>query len=234
VLKKTVFIVFIIVLYAAGCATETPDRDTAAESNAASNLENFVIDKADGPVYTNEQTAAGIKTDERAGAEPETNEPDIIDSAAEPQLSNKTRDIDTARPDGFVFVYKNVDVVLGAAVSDVLDKLGPATDYYEYPSCAFEGDAKIYVYGGFEVATYRLYPEDNDRVYSVTFFDDSAATAEGVYIGQSRADMAAAYGADYEEIPGSFLYEKNGTTLSFTVENGIITVITYFIADIYN
>ena len=250
--NKIIFTLLIIILCFAGCATDTPDRENvreteASEVNPAPNLENFGINEADGSEDGETQKTTDVIPNEREDAEPDDNEPsesepsesepeangpEIIGSAAEPPADNEIPYIDTARPDGFVFVHNGADVVLGAFISDVLNALGPERDYYEYPSCAFEGDARIFVYDGFEIATYQLHTKDYDRLYSVTFFDDGAATAEGVRIGQSYADMAAAYGADCEEIPGSYLYEKNGTILSFSVENGVITVITYFIAHI--
>jgi len=229
-LKKFIIVITILILFAAGCATDTPDRENARETageTIVSTLENFRINE------TEEPEDGDIKPFEQDIAEPAADEPEIDGSAAEPPVNEEIPYINTAKQDGFIFMYKNADVVLGAFISDVLNDLGPERDYYEYPSCAFEGDARIFVYDGFEVATYLLRPNDYDRLYSITFFDDGVATAEGVRIGQGYGDMTAAYGMDYEEIPGSFLYEKGGTILSFTVENGEIAVITYYVADIY-
>ena len=137
------------------------------------------------------------------------------------------------KTDGFIFAHNGVEIILGETAARVLGELGPEMDYYEYPSCAFDGDSKMYVYGGFEISTYILDEAGGDRIYSVTLNDDSAATAEGVYIGLHIGEMTAAYGTDREEIPGSYLYMKNGTVLSFAEENEIITAISYYIEDIY-
>lgn len=138
--------------------------------------------------------------------------------------------------DGFIFAYKDTTIYLGEYMELILVKLGNTIDYYEMPSCSFEGMAKIYYYNGFELANYLKDKTDKDRVYSITLNDDSVTTAEGIYIGQTFDDMIAAYGAGYEEIEGFadvYRYLKNGTVLSFTVENNIITLISYTVEDMY-
>jgi hypothetical protein len=140
--------------------------------------------------------------------------------------------VDTVK-DGYYFDYNGTPVYLGDLMSNVLEALGTENEFYEAPSCAYDGMAKMYVYGGFELATYIRDASDADRLYSITFFDDSVMTAEGAYIGQSFDDVAALYGDGYEEIPGAYLYSKDGAVLSFTVEDGEVTVSQYYVQDIY-
>ena len=142
-------------------------------------------------------------------------------------------DANGAYVNGFVFSYNGVNIILGEPIERVLGELGPALDSYEYAACAFEGDARMYLYGGFEIATYMRDGADVDRVYSVTFNDDSVMTAEGVYIGLNFASAEAAYGSEYEEIPGCYIYTLAGTHLSFNVDGSVITTITYEVADVF-
>lgn len=135
---------------------------------------------------------------------------------------------------GFIFIYNGTEIILGAPADSVLPALGLEKDYYEYASCAFDGDSKTYVYNGFELSTYIISGEETDRVYSISFTDDGVETAEGLYIGADVDMIFEAYGEDYEEIPGSYLYFKNGTILSFTADGGVVTVIMYYVEDIYN
>ena len=147
---------------------------------------------------------------------------------------NSTETSGPAKYGGYFFSRGGVEIILGEIAADVIDRLGPEIDFYEYASCAFDGDSKMYVYGGFEISTYVKSGEDFDRIYSVTLNDDSVETSEGLYIGNTYGVMTDAYGNDYEEIPGVYLYRKDGTILSFTVDEKIITSITYYIEDIYS
>ena len=44
---------------------------------------------------------------------------------------------------------------------------------------------------------------------------------------KTQADMEAAYGTDYEEVNGAFVYTKGNGQLSFIIENDEIVVIEY-------
>ncbi|MDR0220263.1 MAG: hypothetical protein LBI54_02530 [Lachnospiraceae bacterium] len=150
-------------------------------------------------------------------------------------LTGKTGPASPAEADveaaGYYFVYNETRVELGQPAADIVAKLGPAKDFYVYPSCAFEGDEKTYVYNGFELVTYMRDANDTDRVYSLIFWDDSVATVEGLCIGDSYEEMVAAYGTEYEEIPSCYIYVQDGVALSFSTQDDIITSITYFIED---
>jgi hypothetical protein len=199
----------IFALTAAGCAQTVataaqPDDGAEAELKAAAEE---AKPAADGVNDTTDETNAASDESELAPA-------------------------DTIK-DGYYFDYNGTPVYLGDLMTNVLTSLGAENEFYEAPSCAYDGMAKMYVYGGFELATYVRDANDADRLYSLTFFDDSVTTAEGAYIGQSFDDVTALYGGGYEEIPGAYLYSKDGAVLSFTVEDGEVTVIQYYVQDIY-
>jgi hypothetical protein len=137
-----------------------------------------------------------------------------------------------SEPEGYYFVYNQANVRLGYPMAEIVEGLGQEIDFYSYPSCFFDGDEKVYIYDGFEIASYMRDLSDIDRLYSITFLDDRVATVEGLHIGQSYEEMVGAYGREYEEIPGCYIYMQEGTALSFSVQDEIIISITYFVEDI--
>jgi len=135
--------------------------------------------------------------------------------------------------DGFVFIYNGTTVYLGGYIKSVLAEIGAPTDYYESDSCTSDGMMQTYCYGGLEIYTYAKTDTDEYRIFSVALMDDVNSTAEGIYIGQTVGDMTALYGAEYESIPGFYYkYTKNGTALTFDVDEDIIIAITYMLLNV--
>jgi hypothetical protein len=170
-----------------------------------------------------------------------TNESEAETDTDNSQSENETTNIaengeDYAKTDGFTFIYKDVNIYLDEHTERILGELEPAIDYHEENSCSFDGLAKIYFYNGFEIATYLKDKTDNDRVYSITFNDDSVSTVEGICIGQTLDDVISAYGTEYKELQGVYTvyrYVKSGTLLSFSIEDGVIVSILYQVEDMY-
>ena len=126
---------------------------------------------------------------------------------------------------GFEFDSGGVTVRMGDAAADVVDSFGEPLNYFEAPSCAFDGIDRIYYYRGFEVYTF---PVDGvDFISSVNLTDDSVETREGVYLGMSLDDMTAAYGDGFAQNLGQYTYTLGDSSLSFLVENGVLVSITY-------
>ena len=66
--------------------------------------------------------------------------------------------------------FNGTQVVLGAEMKPIADKLGKPTKYFESQSCAFQGLDKVYTYGGVII---RTYPEnDVDYVLSIELKDE--------------------------------------------------------------
>jgi hypothetical protein len=127
---------------------------------------------------------------------------------------------------GYTFKSKGVVISVDANFAPLLAELGEPNNYFEAPSCAFEGLDKIYTYSGFTVNTY---PQgDDDFVSSIILNDDSVTTTEGVYIGGTQADMENAYGPGQANESGQFIYEKEGMKLGFiTDDSDVIIAIEY-------
>ena len=214
---KLKIIIIILIIILTGCSPQPEITE-----NAAAN-----IPEPEMPEITSDEPETDNPEENNVEEENEISEEiEIIEEITEPE---------SAMTDGFMFIYNGVNIYLGEYTERILEELGESLDYYEMDSCNFDGIARTYFYGGFEIETYMKTKNGKDLVYSIDLVDDSAETPEGVYIGQSYEDMTAAYGSEYniiEEIPGFYSYNKNGTLLNFNIKDGVIISVTYKVADI--
>ena len=131
-----------------------------------------------------------------------------------------------AQGDGFALDFNGTQVVLGAEMKPIADKLGEPTKYFESQSCAFQGLDKVYTYGG---VTIRTYPDKEvDYVLSIELKDDSVSTVEGISIGDAKDKVKKAYGDAASSTDTSDVFEKGGSKLSFIYGNdGNVSSIVY-------
>jgi hypothetical protein len=155
--------------------------------------------------------------------------PDTEPAAAETEAAETG---ETTHENGFAFVYNGEAIYMGEYIDGVVERLGPALDYIESESCTSAGMMKTYYYGGVEISAYAKTETDEYRIFSIILADDSVTTAEGLYIGHTQSDMVAAYGTDFQSLPGVFQYTKNGTGLKFDLEGEEIICITYTLLNI--
>lgn len=127
--------------------------------------------------------------------------------------------------EGFQFEYNDIAIPMNVDAAPILEKLGESMDYFEAPSCAFQGLDKIFYYSAFELSTY---PQgDKDYVSSVNLLDDTVTTKEGIYLGSTLEDVVNAYGEGYTEENGFYTYTLGDSKLTFVIENDAVTAITY-------
>lgn len=126
---------------------------------------------------------------------------------------------------GYVFEYNGVKIGADMDAAAIIEALGEPKSYFEAASCAFQGLDKVYGYGSFEINTYEL--DGKDYVSSVLFKDDTVSTKEGISLFMTKEDMTKAYGSDYKDEQGMYVYEKDGMKLKFLFENDEITSIEY-------
>lgn len=169
------------------------------------------------PEDTGETPAETTATTQDTGARP-SNTDALGDPSPEPAL-----------PQAFQFLTRGLTIPMGASAAPIVEALGEPLNYFEAPSCAFDGIDRIYYYNGFELYTYPVGGED--FVLSVSLTDDSATTSEGVYLGMTYERMAEAYGEGYEQYLGQYTYNRAGSSLSFLIEDGKIALITYTYTD---
>lgn len=144
------------------------------------------------------------------------------DSTADPSGSTTT-----ANGYGFQVTGSNGTVTLYADMdfSTVVSALGDHANYFEAPSCAFNGLDKIYTYSNFEVHTY---PDGKaDRISMILILNDLVSTPEGISIGSTQAEMENAYGTGYTQSGSAYTYTKDNMKLTFLITEGSITSIEY-------
>lgn len=144
---------------------------------------------------------------------------------AQTQTGNSTANEDA----GYVFEYKGVKIAVEAPSDAILKALGEPMNYFEAPSCAFEGMDKIYTYSGFEFQTYT--EGDKDYIASVRFLDDSITTPEGIGLNASLDDVIAAYGDNYRQSFSQYTYTKGKCNLRFIIENNEVVSVEYVSVD---
>lgn len=145
--------------------------------------------------------------------------------SARPAVGDNPVEAGDEGPAGYVFETEGVVIAMHAEVEPILQKLGEAMEYFEAESCAFQGMERVYTYSGFELHTYEM--DGTDYVAALIFLDDSVSTKEGVYLFSSLEDVLAAYGDGYTKTNDMYSYERDGSKLSFLVENDEVTMIEY-------
>ncbi len=125
----------------------------------------------------------------------------------------------------FSFEYNGLEIAMNAEAEPILAKLGDSMEYFESESCAFKGLDKIYTYSGFELHTYPL--EGVDYVSAVKFLDDSVATKEGIRFFSKLEDVTKAYGDDYSENLGLYIYQADDSRISFLTKEDEVLAIEY-------
>ena len=175
--------------------------------------------------------AAGETTAETAATETETNtetaaagtDPaETTAPAAETETAPPETAAETAAPpaaSGYDFVYNGTVIAMGTAA------LGEPESTFEQDSCAYQGKDIVYSYPGFELSTYPL--DGTETIASVYFLDDTVATAEGIRIGSSDADVTAAYAGRYEVEFDVYRMADDKTELIIYVTDHAVDAVEY-------
>lgn len=124
----------------------------------------------------------------------------------------------------FGFLYEGVTLIPGEVFEPSV--LGEYSDVSEVPSCAFDGNDRVYNYGMFELTAY--IDGEEERIYSIYFLDPNLSTTEGLRLGDTVDDMKSFYGEDYEMFGTSYDYTGGDTVLSIIVnQNDAVMSIEY-------
>ena len=130
----------------------------------------------------------------------------------------------------FDYVLNGTTLAVGEEAAPMLEKLGEADSVFEAPSCAFTGVSYFYTYGGVQVVTY---PDEHDqslnRLYEVDLNDNTAATNEGVRVGDTYDDVIAKYGTPDQETPAYAMYAAEGKAVRFFFDGETVKQIVYTI-----
>lgn len=125
----------------------------------------------------------------------------------------------------YSYSFNGADITLDGNFDAPYATLGAENDYFEAPSCAFDGMDKIYYYSGVEV---RTYPQgDEDFVSAVLLKDDTVTTAEGAYVGMAMSEVLEKHGSNYTQEGSAYIYMSGESSLTFIAENDAVIAITY-------
>lgn len=125
----------------------------------------------------------------------------------------------------FAFTSNNIIITIDDEAEGILDQLGEPMNYFEAPSCAYQGLDKTYYYNGFELTTYT--DKGIDYIANILLVDDSVTTDEGIYIGSNKNDVINAYSNNYVESTGQYTYSKGDSELQFVFKDDIVISILY-------
>jgi len=220
-IKRVIFFVLIFILLSVVFLL------TGCDGNTSPQGDNLTGNETAGDVGTGEGagantdasgTASGTEADTPGAAQTGDNAENTPEPNPAPQTGNGIAE-------GFIFEVNDVDILMAAPALPIIEQLGEPLNYFEAPSCAFDGVDKSWFYQSFEV---HAYPEnDDDFILSVILLDDIYGTEKFVYIGMTYDDMVAAYGNGYEQYLEQFKYTLGGTSLSFIIAEDTIISIAY-------
>ncbi|MCI9103680.1 MAG: hypothetical protein HFG47_10300 [Lachnospiraceae bacterium] len=125
----------------------------------------------------------------------------------------------------YVFETEGIEISMNQDASQVLSELGKAESFYEADSCTHQGKERVFTYDGFELSTYPS--GGGDYVKSVWFLGEETSTQEGIHIGSTIEEMQEAYGDDYMEEKGRYVYTSQDAVLTFYTKKGLVSGVEY-------
>jgi len=91
--------------------------------------------------------------------------------------------------------------------------LGTEYEYSETISCEYDGMDKIFTYDGVEFYTY---PEgEEDFLHEILLLTPKYQTARGIAVDDSKDQVTAAYGEEFEDKGGIWVYKADSGALWF-------------------
>ena len=137
-----------------------------------------------------------------------------------------------------VFVLNGVEYPLHSDAGKLLAVLGKPDYQSEAESCAYVGMDRQFVYkAGIEIDTYPI--KDKDMIDSIVLISKDFATAKGITIGSSKAEVEAAYGTTYKDEGEVITYYQNNDLenlkayqLYFVFEGAVVEIGYYGAANV--
>lgn len=123
----------------------------------------------------------------------------------------------------FRFVYEGAALVPGELFDS--SALGEYAGVSEVPSCAFDGNDRVYNYELFELTAY--VDGEQERIYSIYFIDPNLPTTEGLCLGDTVENMKALYGENFVTSGNAYDYTRGNTVLSVVTQNDVVVGIEY-------
>ena len=133
---------------------------------------------------------------------------------------------DNSIAEGYYFKDKETMIIMNSEADKILSELGEYNKFTKVPSCAYQGNDKIYSYNGYNIYTNEF--EKKDVITSVILTSDLVSTPEGLKIGDSELKADDIYGDNYKEEAGVRTYKKADTELKIIIEKDAVTSIEYY------
>ena len=109
-------------------------------------------------------------------------------------------------------------------IDTVISALGKGYAYSEAPSCDHDGVDKIFKYSGVEFNTF---PDGSkDIINEIIITDTQHKTSRGIVVGNSKDDVIARYGSDYQKKGLALVYPGNGSSLWFYFKGNTVSSIS--------
>lgn len=125
----------------------------------------------------------------------------------------------------YAFEANGKKISIGESADSVLEKLGEATSKFTAVSCAFEGEDHMYTYGtSYQITTSNV--DGNEVLTCISLLDDMVSTKEGVKIGSTDDEVAAAMGVSKED-SGKYEFKDGKTSLVIVTKEDAVISITY-------
>ena len=128
---------------------------------------------------------------------------------------------------GYTFTTGGTQFGVNMDAKKVVEKLGSYNDRAVSESCGDMGGNDInYFYANFTI--YANDAEGYERIYCIELTSDVEATEKHVSIGDTADAVKSAYGTPSKETSVGLIYEKDGMSLTFMLENGAVSSIQYY------
>ena len=131
--------------------------------------------------------------------------------------------------DDYYFRAGGIEIAPGERAEDVLGLLGEHRSMQSSPSCAFEGEERVYRYSGYDI--YTSYENGKEIIERVVITSDAVTTERGVRVGDSLHNVVEVYGRDYDKKGENIEYDGERCHLQFFFRDGVVTSIRYLADD---
>ena len=125
----------------------------------------------------------------------------------------------------FYLPLGGVNIQMGANIEELIVAIGLPIAEFRMPSCAFDGTDIVYRFPGLQVHTIPI--GEANFVHTIAITDDTVSTSGGIMLGSSFYDLLRAYGKNYVREYGMYTFTQGHTSISFFVDGGMVTHITY-------
>ncbi len=200
------------------------DTETKSETTEDTKVEPTEETKSETNVEIKSESTEDTKVESNVEIKSETTEV----STSEPVTETKQESVSNANinvnPASGGFKFKNI--VMGNLYSNYSSQLGGNKDFFEAESCAAQGIDRTYSYNGFNVTTFIGKEKGSPEIVSsILLTDDTIATEEGVFIGDTRDIVRETYGEPKKVQENTDIYIKGKSKIIFVYkDDGVISI----------